>query len=267
MGRINRLILVFVLIILSGCSLNNEPNNIYQIAEFLDESLYNEYLQDDKTIFNNLISFEKKLMNSNEFEFYQYGNNFIEAINVDMPDTCIVNYGTIYENQSKYIIDDENILAIEAIQISNNFFDLFPIEIIYGRNFNKEDFNFKDCIPVILGSAYKEYFNINDKFEAYYLYDRKEFEVIGFIDDESKFYLGANNSYVKYSNFIVMPFNNIYEDNYSSRLILLQKINGFIIPKTNKFDSLNCINDYLKESNLEKWIGSIKIFENSINKK
>ena len=246
----------------------DESDEIFEITELLDEKQYDEYMTDNGTLFNKLIEFKKYMDNSSEFEFYAFANNFIEAIETEIPDACTVNHGTEFENESKYEIDGESVTAAEAVQVSENFFDLYTVEITDGRSFAKTDFDFNaKTIPVILGSAYKEYFKLGDTFDGYYICERKTFEIIGFTDAESEFYLRSSNGLVTYKNFIIMPFANVTDDSYFARAILLQEICGFIAPKTDRSSALIETREHLKDSGLDKWSDAVIISEKSLQKK
>ena len=244
-------------------------NDIYELSEHLTEEQYDEYMNDDGSLFYSLLEFGNRLTESSEFEFYAYCNNFVEVINSEIPETCIVNYGTEFETESKYVINGENITATEAIQVSKNFFKLFPIEITEGRCFQSTDFDchYSEPIPVILGTAYHESFHLGDKFEAYYIGERRSFTVIGFIDEESVFYQRSEGRMESYERYIVMPFESIKEDSASSRAILLQQICGFIELYGDHSYALQTIQGYLKDTGLEDWNESIVVNSKSIREK
>ena len=272
------LVLIFALICVTfaGCGVQQgaesddtdipESGAIFEITEILDEKQYDEYMTDDGTLYKKLIDFKKLTDNSPEFEFYAFSNNFIEVINAEIPAVCTVNHGTEFEGEARYGIDGESITATEAIQVSENFFDLYPVELTAGRSFEAADFT-DETVPVILGSAYKDFFMLGDTFEAYYICERKAFKVIGFTDDESKFYSRSGNALVPYGNCIIMPFANVTDDSYSARAILLQEICGFIAPKTDRSSALKAIREYLKDSGLDKWSDAVIISEKSLQEK
>jgi len=244
-------------------------NNIYEFSEFLTEEQYDEYMNDDGSLFNSLLEFKHRLAESSEFEFYAYCNNFVEVINSEIPEICIVNYGTEFEEESKYVINGENITAAEAIQVSENFFTLFPVEITEGRCFQSTDFDrhYSDPIPVILGKAYHESLHLGDTFEAYYISDRRTFTVIGFIDAESAFYQRSERCMESYERYIVMPFESIEEDSVSARANLLQQICGFIELYGDRSFALQTIQGYLKDTGLEDWNEAIVVNSKSIHEK
>lgn len=240
--------------------------NIYRISEFLDETQYDEYMNDSGHLFAKLQAFRQRLADSPEFRFYACADNFIETIDREIPETCMVNHGTEYAAESGYELDGEHITATEAIQVSENFFTLFPLKICEGRSFEPSDFNYgnDETIPVIMGNAYRSSFCLGDTFEAYYILERRSFTVIGFTDSGSDFYLSSSSRMVPYENFIIMPFENISEDSFSARAILLQQICGLIATHDGRGSALDTIGEYLTECGLENWSGMIIVPEQDL---
>lgn len=279
-------ILIFILLLtmasglLCGCESQNagtkeisidsdsKYGSIYEISECLDDEQYDEYMNDDCALFCRLLDFRHRLTDSAEFMFCAFAENFIEIIDKEVPETCIVNHNTEYEADSKYVIDGDSITATEAIQISEDFFTLFPAEIAAGRSFESSDFSDDaDFIPVILGSDYRDFFDLGDTFEGYYICERRMFTVIGFTAPGEEFYLRSNNRMVAYDNYIIMPFENIAEDSFSARAILLQQICGFIVPQNSLNSALQTIREYLTDAGLEGWTDAIVLSEKSLQDK
>lgn len=270
------LLLSLVTALLCGCErpgeskteeLNtNEKNAVYQVSEFLDEPQFDEYMNDEGALFDRLKTFQRRLADSPEFEFHAFANNPVEIISHEIPDICMVNHGTEYEDESRYEIDGEIITAAEAIQVSDHFFELFPLKIVEGRSFEPSDFNSRNAgpIPVILGNAYRDSFQPGDTFEGYYILERKTFTVIGFTDTESDFYLRRSNCMAPYGSFIIMPFESTEEDSFSARAILLQQICGFVVTHHGREPAVDTIREYLTESGLENWRDAIVVFEKSL---
>lgn len=243
--------------------------NIYEISEFLDAKQYERYMKDDRSRYDKLQNAKYQLDNAQEFELYSYANNFIEIIDVNVPDECIVNHGTEYESDSKYEIDGEKIIATEAIQVSENFFALFPMQVSSGRCFESIDFqeSGEGVIPVILGNAYRDTFDLGDTFKGYYICERRTFEVIGFAKQGSAFYSKGNNTLTDYEQYIIMPFENVAHDSYSARAVLLQQICGFVEPKGSRDAALSAVRKILTDAGLEDWIGMVRINEKSVQDK
>ena len=111
----------------------------WRMAEILDDSLYDEYRQDNGQRFQALLVFSEKMRSSKELTFIPYATNPLELLNRTIPDQCMVNYGTEFAGESAYEIEGEPVAVAEAVQVTENFFDLFPVQITDGRRFTDED--------------------------------------------------------------------------------------------------------------------------------
>ena len=114
----------------------------WRMAEFLSDSSYDAYRHDDGRQFRNLLSFSEKLRSSEALSFVPYTCNFVELLNTAIPEQCMVNYGTEFAGESVYEIGGEPAAAAEALQVTGNFFDMFPLQISEGRGFTDDDYGF-----------------------------------------------------------------------------------------------------------------------------
>lgn len=238
----------------------------WRMAEILDDSSYDEYMHDDGQRFQSLMSFSEKLRSSEEIVFTPYTSNLVELLNLTVPDQCMVNYGTEFSEESGYEINGEPAVAAEALQVTDNLFDLFPLQIAEGRGFIDDDYDYLDKgrIPVILGAAYKDTFSIGDTFEGYYISERFTFEVIGFAEGGRVFYSSPDGRPVPYDRYIIMPFASVHEDSEMGRIILLQQLCGLITDENGRNHALNQVNEWLAETGLNDWTGQINITEDSL---
>ena len=238
----------------------------WRMAERLDDSLYDEYMHDDGQRFQSLLAFSEKLRSSGEMTFIPYTTNFVELLNLTIPEPCMANYGTAFAGESAYEIEGEPAIAAEAVQVKENFFDLFPVQITEGRGFTGDDYDFLGTgkIPVILGAAYKGAFSLGDRFEGYYIFERFLFEVIGFTESGKAFYSSGENRPVPYDRYIIMPFASISEDSEMGRIILLQQICGLITDENGRDHALKQVNEWLVETDLADWTDQYYIKDASL---
>ena len=268
---------LFVCILLCSCtapkentdaSLEDHPmySYTYRTSEYLDDNTYDEYLSDDGTLFRCLMDYQKSLQSSSQLAFIPYSNNLVELVSTDIPDQCMVNYGTQFEEDSRYEYQGEPITAAEAIQITDDYFELFPLSIDQGRSFEEGDCNYLETkrIPVILGSAYRDTFRIGDAFEGYYILSRFTFEVIGIAESGSSFYKNSESRPVPYDTYIIMPAAKITEDSKISRMILLQQTCGYTIAENGRDHAVSMIEEYLRDAGLGSWVSMISTTEKSL---
>lgn len=227
----------------------------WRMAEWLDDSFYDEYMHDDGQRFQSLLDFSEKLRSSGDLTFIPYTTNFVELLNLTIPEQCVVNYGTEFAGESAYEIEGEPAIAAEAVQVTENFFDLFPVQILEGRGFTDDDYDFlrRGKIPIILGAAYQGTFSLGDRFEGYYIFERFLFEVIGFAESGKTFYSSGDGRLVPYDRYIIMPFASVSEDSEMGRILLLQQICGLITDKNGRDHAWKQVNEWLAETGLEDW--------------
>ncbi len=259
-----------VLTVLSGChgagSASAEESRIstdygryrgkYGVVEYLDDSAYDLYMSDQGELFGKLLLFRDELVSSPAFDYYSCANNQIEVIETEIPDECLCNYGTKYVNESRFVYEGERLSAAEAIQVSDGYLNLFPVDMSEGRSFEKADYQYPKTgvVPVILGSAYRPVFDVGDTFEAYYILERFTFEVIGFAQPGNAFFLRSQNRMDSLDRYLIMPFAKIEVDSIFGRRVLLQEMNGFIAPHGRLEDTSEKYYDCLKNAGLEEWM-------------
>ncbi len=238
----------------------------YPVTEYLNDEVYDQYLHGDDTLFRRLITYYSKLTGSEELPFVSFAGNLVELLYTDIPEECVVNYGSDYASESYYEIEGEQVVAAEAIQVFEPFLDLFPLEIEEGRSFTEADHHYMQDrrIPVILGSAYKDTFHIGDVFEGYYISERVSFEVIGIAKSGNSFFNKAENGFSHYDRYIIMPFEQVTDDSLFSRIVLLQEICGFIVSENGRDAAVSQIQQYLAESGLADWQDQIVVIIRTI---
>jgi len=76
----------------------------------------------------------------------------------------------------------------KSVQVNSTFFEHFDININYGRGFNYTDFDFDNAvIPLLLGYEYRDYVDLGETIEFYYITGEFTGEVIGFIEKDAFF--------------------------------------------------------------------------------
>ncbi|MDR2043510.1 MAG: hypothetical protein LBQ15_03930 [Clostridium sp.] len=91
----------------------------------------------------------------------------------------------------------------KSIQVNDEFFKHFSLNVSEGREFLKEEYVYKDLLPVILGNEYKGIVSLNEKFGLGYLGIKFNCEVVGFLDKNSYFNNGYDLELLDY--YIVLP--------------------------------------------------------------
>ena len=169
-----------------------------------------------------------------------------------------------YEFYNQPLFYEEN--QISSIQLGLNLQDDMKLQVESGRLFNKSDYVFKSekPIPVILGSKFQDYFQINDQFEMEYLFAKYTFQVIGFLTPNSTITL-IDKYYL--DNFILMPIGYFInkaeteEQAYSQLIHNANKVSGILkLQGDNLVKVYNDVKTLLNNSE----VGEFSFYSNSI---
>lgn len=95
--------------------------------------------------------------------------------------------------------------AVCCIQISANVIERCGLQVKEGRLFSEQDFFLEgqEPIPILMGASYERIYNIGDVFNFKYLYDDYRFELIGFLDNDSK--ADIYDGELDLDKYIIMP--------------------------------------------------------------
>lgn len=177
---------------LKTLQLKNTTKTLYKIDDnFLGEAEKKFFQQPDNVYI--LKSFYKWLSQNSEFDYIVANHQSVYVYNSKLPSKF--EYGVSTGNNAHG--------EINSLQVNSKFLTYFNITAEEGRLFNKEDYNLKSSIPILLGSEFKEYFKLHDHLQLSYLSKHFDGEVIGFINDDCYY----NDSYNlrKLDQYIILP--------------------------------------------------------------
>lgn len=161
----------------------------------------------------------------------------------------------VKENHKKfYTVQDElkqPANTIQAVQISINV--LNDSDISKGRYFKPEDYMYyRDAvIPVLMGNAYKNIYDVGDRFEAIYLYQKYSFQIVGFLQKETEISAGERSTIT--DDFLVMPSFNLGEDadeDAGYRIHYANKISGLVQASKYSDSDMNEITEILANDDI-----------------
>lgn len=166
------------------------------------------YVSPDNTGFELLEALYEEILNYEEIQtasFYRTQLNLFEEF-----DSIPMN-----EETSSYYSFYQPIESIpptyqpNTYSIDRNFIDIFGLTLDSGRLFTDEEYvNLDpDCVPVLMGSDYKNYFSIGDTFEGTLFLKGKPmtFKIIGFIAENQIFLTPGNSDTYYFNNHIILP--------------------------------------------------------------
>lgn len=162
-----------------------------------------------------LINTYQQMKESKLFSMYEMYNQFIEWVNYSGPDKFGYGYedGFFQGKKGDYEYKGQNYVRteIKSTQLSYNCFDKFSLHIENGRAFKESDYtlHFGDTVPVILGYEFTENYKVGDKFKAFYLFNLFDFEVVGFLKEDS--YIKNHGDIYYLDRDVIIPMFNIID--------------------------------------------------------
>lgn len=153
--------------------------------------------------------------NNNPLKFYEYlkSNKSIEHCTVYEDHLLLrgFNNNERFLMTNNYAPEKEGTqyFPMKTLKIDYKYNENFPYKVIEGKGFTVEDFNDNGTdIPILLGSNYRNVFNINDSIEFFdYFKGKRKLKVKGFID-EGYNYIGRPISHMNIhmlDNYIIFP--------------------------------------------------------------
>ncbi len=202
----------------------------YWTAEALDDLDYNTYLCDDTgKLYDKLSNIRQLLWSEEQFQFYTCCTQPIEIKN-KIEDIFLYGYEQGNTECSVQEIDGIMRYTTKCLLVSEKFFDCNNIKIKTGRGFEEEDYQYNkgENVPVLLGSAYEEYYNIGDCIQAEYLNEDMTLQVVGFLDSDMFFISGLDQDFTSTERYIILPAFRIDELSDFSQLLSMDELNGGI---------------------------------------
>ena len=197
----------------------NGYKRFYTVQEFITDDELHEYMEDDGTLYKKLKKLVTILQKQKEYKYIPGGGNPLDIEGQYTDDIFLYGYeyGKLFEQDYEIIMNDyksSGRYAVKAKTVPVSFFEEFSIELDEGDMFKDEDGIIKEegKIPVVLGKAYRDYYNIGDTITAYFMASEKPylFEVSGFLKSNSFFYSFEYQDFVSCERFIFMP--NLQDD-------------------------------------------------------
>lgn len=155
------------------------------------------------------------LCSSDYFAYYEVYDQLLQYEgNYDMGYAFLDVPRGLTEEEMDEVIHQKALSGEEIILLTNikgmfvgekTFDQLLSLQdhIIEGKGFEPEDFIFDDVVNVVLGSEYRDFYEIGDRLVVHYICEPIELNVIGFLDDSASVDIG--NVHIDLSTFIVVP--------------------------------------------------------------
>lgn len=231
----------------------------------MDESVYSAFIHENgHELFLSISDFLDKLRSNSEFTFLSKMAQPVDIFE-SVPDTFLYGYEYGTKESSVYEYGGKTRCFVKALQVSQSFFEAEDVSLASGHLFEASDYRFLDGapIPVLLGSAYKGYFQEGDRIEGNYLGKDVSFQVLGFLSENSFFYQYADNRMTSCENYILLPAMSFTtnQDSDFARLVLAQQLYGEIRTSQTYSYLLNQIEALLKQCGLDSRYFRVSSFD------
>ena len=193
-----KVIVIFIIIsVLSCVSLfmmyqekNDFEQQYFHLADL--QNIQNDslgQLLDQDNILERLNNFKQELKESEKFTFIEFLPNVVEFIGEwDKPNQLVngYEYGADLKNQTVHVNNKELLITpINCISMDQDAWDLYDLSLSEGNEFAGTDYSLNEKkLPLILGSEFKEYYDIGDEIPLLYFSEEWTGVVQGFLEDD-----------------------------------------------------------------------------------
>ena len=193
-----KVIVIFIMIsVLSCVSLfmmyqekNDFEQQYFHLADL--QNIQNDslgQLLDQDNILERLNNFKQELKESEKFTFIEFLPNVVEFIGEwDKPNQLVngYEYGADLKNQTVHVNNKELLITpINCISMDQDAWDLYDLSLSEGNEFAGTDYSLTEKkLPLILGSEFKEYYDIGDEIPLLYFSEEWTGVVQGFLEDD-----------------------------------------------------------------------------------
>lgn len=193
-----KVIVIFIIISVLSCvslfMMYQEKNDFEQQYFHLAnlQNIQNDslgQLLDQDNILERLNNFKQELKESEKFTFIEFLPNVVEFIGEwDKPNQLVngYEYGADLKNQTVHVNNKELLITpINCISMDQDAWDLYDLSLSEGNEFAGTDYSLTEKkLPLILGSEFKEYYDIGDEIPLLYFYEEWTGVVQGFLEDD-----------------------------------------------------------------------------------
>ncbi len=186
--------------------------------------------------------FVEELRNNKDIDFVNTILQPITIINHNIPDKFFFQYEEGYAEPADVKKVNGAIVQnswVKSIQMSRNVREVFSLEMDSGDFFSDDDYILDEgsYYNAILGYEYKDYFNVGDKIKVDYLYEKIDFQIIGFLKKDTN--IVRNNNIVNLDRYVCIPaFTELNYNKYPrlATCALGQQANGQILTLDSKIN-------------------------------
>jgi len=148
--------------------------------------------------------FYDKLNQRSDIHFLSMNSQPVPIRGFEGGDRFDVHYGS--EWMGNYEIGEHLYRDVKAIQMNQQAFEFFNLELANGQIFSWQDVDYSArSIPILLGHHYQDVYNIGDILVSEYPFENFKLEVYGFLSQGTQIFYSNQPNYFL-DHYIVMPY-------------------------------------------------------------
>lgn len=228
----------------------------YFTIDGMSDIQYYEYVDDNNVeIYKKFKNFYEKLIKENRFLFMSIVEQPVEIYGTVISDIFLDGYEDGNAEASIFDMEGENWYRTKSLQVSDEFFSHFHIQIAKGSGFEEKNYMYHkgNEIPVLLGSEYNGEFQIGDKIKCNYLFEDVVLEVTGILEEEQFFYDEMDKEFKSCGRYMILPAFSSSDSEYSDKIRLLLQIGGVIASDLGYPEVEKIFYELVKEADVEEY--------------
>lgn len=264
--KIPLLLSVLLLFLQQGCSESKVTSSdmqgkktFYQVVSNYDSDNYTSTelaeLKKNNSFIDNLQKFNAELNSTDTVDFYDMKYETVDFIGKwDKPKDLANGYGNKDLTDQEVTIkgQSEYITPVNALILNQKTMEKLGLDY-----FSEQDFIYNGEFPMVLGSGFKEYYNIGDTIPIAYLRESFNGRVVGFYDKDLIFDEFSHCD--SYSTVIIPYMDNLeskddYEDrdNFFYTYNLFKNLGYIYFPNTGDYEkNKNAVEKLAQKYNLD----------------
>lgn len=214
-----------------------EGKAIYQLLDnYYEGSKYAEFTSQPDYLIR-LKKYYIELNTAEDFQYLAMFNHHILLKDEDIHPRFIYNYEQGKQAYQREL-ENEEFITIKSFQLNKQVIDFFDLNVTEGILLDEEHFKYSsEVMPVLLGSSYREFYEVGDEINIIYYFKSIPVKVIGFLEENSKVYF-ANQPEFYLDNYILLPYIEYNDpltgvDEKFQQINYFARINGYVVTDDN----------------------------------
>lgn len=185
-------------------------DNNYYMINLTEES--EAILDSDYTMQEVAAEVKNELINTPYWEGYlMYGDSFFVEFG-EGGQRVLPQYFEYGYEEGETLDPSYNGQSLKAFSVSREAFDIYAMEVTEGRFFSAEDYILQEetgwSTAVILGSEYRDYYNVGDIILGYGFEPERNITVVGFLKEGTLFGSASDYQLIPLDRYMIFPIHD-----------------------------------------------------------